>query len=87
MQKAEEGKPLRLGFFVFNNKSLRKVNVIVYMVLAETVIPGAAGAITELKLRIRDVCPAADGAFVLIRLTAPLILRPLDGCAEVYRLL
>lgn len=42
--------------------------MIVYMLLAEAVIPGAAGAVAKLKVWIVPVSPAADGAFVVIEL-------------------
>ena len=42
--------------------------MVVYMVAAEAVIALTLGAVAELKLRMVDVRPAADGAFMRIEL-------------------
>ena len=44
------------------------------MIAAEAVIALAFGAVTELKLRMVDVSPAADGAFMRIEIV--LLLAP-----------
>lgn len=48
--------------------SLGKVDVVVYMILTEAVIPGAAGAVAKLKIGIIRISPAADGALVVVKL-------------------
>ena len=44
----------------------RKMDVIINMILAETVVPGAAGTVAEFKIRIVCISSAADSAFVMI---------------------
>lgn len=58
----------------FYKASLREVDMVVYMVAAEAVIALALGAVTELKLRMVDIRPTADGTFMRIELV--LLLAP-----------
>ena len=68
-------------------KSLCEVDVVVDVVDAEAVVPGAAGAVTEFQTGILRIRPAADRALMMIELL-PLLLTDLfrslaevDGCA------
>ena len=64
---------------------LGKMDVAVYMLAAEAVVPHAAGAVPELKLGIVDIRPAADGALVRIKLSR-LLLSDTPGLApEIHR--
>ena len=45
---------------------LREMDVIINMILTEAVIPRTLGTVTELKLGIVGVRPAADRAFMRI---------------------
>ncbi len=62
-----------------------KVNMIVDMVNAETVISRTPGTVTELKSRIFRVCASADSTFVMVKLIL-LLLTDLSGfSAEINR--
>ena len=72
-------------------RSLRKMNVVVDVLLAEAVVARAAGAVAELQLRIAGVRPPADRALVVVELilllpAGALLLPPDAGGlpAEVY---
>jgi len=57
--------------------------MIVYMLRAEAVVPGAAGAVTKLQLREVLIRPAADGTLVVIQLMGLLPAYPRRLLAEV----
>ena len=63
--------------------SLGEVDVVVYVVLAEAVVALALGAVSELQLRVRNVCPAADGALVAVAVDLLLVPGLVDGGAEL----
>ena len=47
---------------------LFKVYMIIYMVNAKAMVSIAAGAVPELKVRVLSICPAANSAFMAVRL-------------------
>ena len=87
-------RDIRLLFFgdirIKKIKLFRKVYMGIDMVLAETVISRTAGAVTELELRKLGIGPAADGAFMRIKLAALLLPDPagffpkIDGAFGIF---
>ena len=65
--------------------SLREMNMVIDMVLAEAVVALAAGAVPELQFGMIRVRPAADRALVIIQLLLLLAADPLGFPAEVHR--
>ena len=62
---------------------LLKVYMIVYMVNAETMVAVAARAISELKVRIFGIGPAANSAFMAVRLIDEIALDLLGSFLKV----
>ena len=50
------------------------MDVVENVLLAEAMITRTLGTITELKVGILRICPAADLAFVVVALLPPLLL-------------
>ena len=55
------------------------------MLAAEAVVPGAAGAVPELKFGIIGVRPAADGTLVRIKLSRLLLADAPGLASEIHR--
>jgi hypothetical protein len=59
------------------------MHVVIYMVDAEAMISGAAGAVSELKVRVFRICAAAYGTLVAIGLGVHIALCLFGGLFEV----
>ena len=59
------------------------MDVIIDVILAEAVVPRAAGAVAELQLRVIRIRAAADSALVIVELGGLLASYPLGLAAEV----
>ena len=73
-----------MGFLRYASISLGEMLVGVYMVYAEAVEAGAAGAVAELKLRIRGVGAPADLAAAGVVLCSVLVVDAVHFPLEVH---